>query len=679
MTATSPNPAFAVQRLVRYLVSSKWAGGGTIVALVVAVYANSLDNGFQYDDLHSIVKNHHLHSLSNVPVYFSDPGMFSRDADKAMYRPLVLTTLALNYAWGELRVGSYHGVNVLLHAACAVLVWLILLRLQRPACMALLGGLLFAVHPLCTEPVNYISSRSELQAAVGVLGAFWMYCAVGIARSSRWLIGSLSFFAIGLLSKSVAIVLPVLLIIYEAYRGNLQAGTARRLVPYFLLAAGYAVVVSSFLHKAVFDQPVRSLTVQWATQVKAAVYYAKLLLMPTTLNVHHSFWEGQPGDGSVLICLLLCLAGVGCLLQVGVRGSTLFLGMGWIAVTLAPASIVPLNVLVNEHRLYLPLAGFILLFTGISRLERVPGLLWLVLGMLLIMAVVSGQRNRDWENEFTLWQAAAARAPEEVRAYVYMGNYLREVGNPKGAVVQYERALELDPENGAAANNLGNAYRQMGEWQRAVEIYENLNRRNPDLVDVRYNLARSLQDGGETDRALSLYLNVDRSSFHFDLALNNAGTIYEQGGRLDSALAYYGRALVAKPGARQAGANWQRISRDFEHHAIRLHKQRDFEQLESAARLLLRRERRHRGGLFWLAGSLFGQRRYSDSILHAQQLVGYYPDFGPGYLELARGLETSGRSDEALQAYRDLLASRADTSSKAEGNRRMSHLLEAVE
>ena len=90
-----------MKQLYFALVSRRDASALLIACAVVVVYANSLDNAFQYDDRHSIVENPHLRALDNIPAFFSHPEYFSRDADKAMYRPLLLVTFALNYAWGQ--------------------------------------------------------------------------------------------------------------------------------------------------------------------------------------------------------------------------------------------------------------------------------------------------------------------------------------------------------------------------------------------------------------------------------------------------------------------------------------------------------------------------------------------------------------------------------------------------
>ena len=146
--------------------------------------SNSLQGSFHYDDFHSIVDNPNIRTLQYVGDYFTSSAFFSADADKSMYRPLLLVTYALNFALGGYEVTGYHLVNVGLHAVCSLLVWGMgihfishprfqnkSLPLQErsvtdePLALPLVCGLLFAAHPLAAEPVNYISSRSELLVA----------------------------------------------------------------------------------------------------------------------------------------------------------------------------------------------------------------------------------------------------------------------------------------------------------------------------------------------------------------------------------------------------------------------------------------------------------------------------------------------------------------------------------
>lgn len=140
-----------------------------LLLVTTSVYVNSLGNAFQYDDEHLLTRNQSVRGLANIPAFF-DPGMFSRNPGSEMYRPLVLVSYALNYNLGGYDVREYHFFNLLVHTVCGCLVYGALSQLfggNRE--VAFLDALLFAIHPVTTEPVNYISSRSESMAVLFVL------------------------------------------------------------------------------------------------------------------------------------------------------------------------------------------------------------------------------------------------------------------------------------------------------------------------------------------------------------------------------------------------------------------------------------------------------------------------------------------------------------------------------
>ena len=565
-------------------------------------------------------------------------------------------------------VRSYHLVNVAVHALCAVMVWAILLSLERSRCTALLGALLFAAHPVCTEPVNYISSRSELLATLGVLASFWFYARSHEEPSRGYRLLSVLAFAGGLLSKSVAICLPVLLLSLDAFRGNLswRGSSVRRHLPYLATSFVYLGMVWGFAHKALLGQPVRALSAQFATQLKALVYYAKILFMPIDLSVHHAFSEGRFDEQTVLVSLLPILSVV-LLIATHFKGaltwsrSKLFVGVVWVFASLSPTLIIPLNVLVNEHRLHFPLVGCVILLTAIRGLENIRGILWGTPLLLALFGILTIQRNTDWETEYSLWAGASEVSPNESRPYVYMGNYLREHGRVREAVRMFETALQLDDGDLTARNNLGNAYRQMEEWDKAIQIYIEIFDEQPNLSDVRYNLGVSYQGAGKIALARASYRAVDDASFHSDLALNNLGTLYEREGRLDSALHYYEAAVRRRTSSPDAASNIERLDREFHQHAGRLHRAGEIEQLNSFSRAVLARNPGHRDARFFLAVSFFEAGRYSASIAECQRLVQQYPDFGHGRLQLANGLEASGRFDEARKHYEELVRSNNDS------------------
>ena len=131
------------------------------MALCALLYGQSLSGAFHYDDHHSIVDNPHVRDWRNIPAFFIEPDLFSADAEKSMYRPLLLVSYALNYVISGYSAEGFRVLNIVIHGLCSLLVALLAEALLGNRRDGWIAGLFFAVHPLATEPVNYISSRSE--------------------------------------------------------------------------------------------------------------------------------------------------------------------------------------------------------------------------------------------------------------------------------------------------------------------------------------------------------------------------------------------------------------------------------------------------------------------------------------------------------------------------------------
>tara|TARA_Y100001978_G_scaffold146556_1_gene131525 strand:- start:9935 stop:11929 length:1995 start_codon:yes stop_codon:yes gene_type:complete len=638
-----------------------------ILVCLMLLYAPAVDNSFQYDDRHSIVENPHLRSLDNWPAFFVDPTLFSRDADKAMYRPLVLLSLALNYAWSGYKPHSYHWFNLGIHALCSLLVWGVLLRLGRPPWMALMGGLFFALHPLCAEPVNYISSRSELLAGLGCLSALWFYMGSVQEANRRFYVLSLVCFALGLLSKSIAIMALLWPAVWDWQRSRTFRWSAY--APFAGIAFFYLWGVRQFIERAVLSEPVRTMGEQVATQLKGLVYYAYLLWAPFSLSVDHAFYTSTLGDPLVILAALALTSAL-AILQVW-RGELLGLAVGIGA--LLPTLIVPLNVLVNEHRLYLSVAGFVFAVTSIRGLGRIRGTGWLATLLLLGLAGLVVQRNGAWRNEVSLWSDAHEKNTRAVRPLLYMGNAERARGNIDQAVRAYAKALEIEPENAVVRAGMGNALMDLGRVDLATTAFRKALEAQPLMTDLNYSLGRALQAGGQLAEARNSYARLPVESPHRAVALNNIGTTFEQGGQPDSAMYYYERA--ARGNAPDGVRNLNRLVVRFVKRAEEALRAGDYAQVEHSARRALRGSPRHRYGRFFLSVSLLSQGRLKESIRENERLLSDHPDFDEGWLQLANAYETAGDSDRALTAYNQLVERASDPALRSLAKERRARLL----
>ena len=596
----------------------------------VLVYANSLGNPFHYDDAHSIVENEHIRELANIPRYFVDPTLFASEPRFAMYRPLLLTTFALNYALGGYEVGGYHAVAILLHVACVVLVFAIARILLQGRGAAGIAALVFGLHPITTEPVNYVSSRSELLVAVFVLGGFYAFLKrrtplrrrmplqrrtpgesppaaaradsglLAVAGNQRTFALILVAYGAALLTKATAVALPAMLVAYDAiYHRRLLRVDRMLYGAMAAVSALYLWMMQSLLHKATLGAPVRTYSEQWWSQAKALVFYLQLLLVPTRLSVDQQFLISDslidPIAAAAAMLLVTALA-------LGMRagaGRRLFLFLLlWFLIALAPASLIPLNVLVNEHRLYIPLAAFAVavgwgmdrLLCGIGDGHRVG--VYIVAGLMMCYAFTTSARNQVWGGARTLWADAAAKAPLMARPHFFLAEdfaaagarasaieayqtglardstfttgYVRlaeihvERGDYEGAETAYLRAVEIEPENGELWGYLGAHYRARASgtqipseratwWQRSLQAYERAVSLSPQGLALLNNLGNTYQELGRWHDALRCHQTAARLAPEDAQSLLNLGNDYQKLSDLDAARQAYSRAVVAAP------------------------------------------------------------------------------------------------------------------------------------
>ena len=510
------------------LLPARWgavAGRVAIGALLFA-HAGVLNNVFQYDDVHSVVQNPHLRSVADPTVFFSDPLTFSARPDRAMFRPLVVLSYALTYSVAGLAPWAHLLVNLLAHAVNAGCVFALALALGVPTVAAGAASLLFALHPANSEVVNYVSSRSESFAAAGVLAALWAYLRWRNGAGGALLFFGVVAFSLALLSKATAITLPVMLLAVEACASHRRRVGA--ILHFAAVAIAYVWFVAGFASRA-FGDPVRPLDHQLWTQLKAILYYAHLLLMPAGLSVEHDFTVAVTlADPAVLLSTALLLSAA-LLWWPHARSRFGLLGAGTV-LALVPASGIPLNVLVNEHRLYVASACLAIAVGGAVRpdlgMRRHGGNGRAVaaagLFLLAILAVLSQQRSRVWDSEHALWSDAVRRAPA------------REA---------WERSLQQNPDFLDALLNLAAHYQDAGDWEQTWLLLDRAEAVQPRSAEVwrRKGLARKLNGdmaGAERDYRRALKLDQTMAEAHYNLA-----NLSYEAGRSDSASRHYTRAL----------------------------------------------------------------------------------------------------------------------------------------
>ncbi len=620
--------------------------GGVLTVLSILAFANSFANGFAVDDEVIIEKNRLIKSLAYLPTLFATDywgSFFGSGQGQNLYRPLVMVTFALNYAVGGLHLFGYHLVNLVLHLAATYVLYSLARRLGLSWGAGLAAAALFAVHPLHTEAVTSIVGRTELLMALGVLLAVHWYLRGGApARLGlRAALASWAAFAVGLLSKEQAVMVPALLVVsdlsvFSAEKGprswkEILRGAWGRYGGYLVLLGAYLALRSAVLYSTVFD-PSRQMdvldsplaNVGWEarvlTAVKVAGKYLWLCMWPAKLAMDYSF-DAIPIARSILDPWVL-LAGLawGGLLGLGawayLRGiRPVFFGVGVTLLTFLPAAnlLFPIGTIMGERLFYLPSAGLCLVAgaawdrirawvgqAGRHHLIRRVCLVG-VAAVLLLLTVRTILRNRDWRDSETLYQSAVQVVPRNVKILTTHSSFLVNAGRVDEAIARLSEATRIDPNYPRAYLYLGMAYARTQRWELAEAAYRRglairertLGSGHPFVAETLNSLAVLYYHRGKFDQAEPLHRQalairekaLGPEHLHVAQSLNNLALVYDDLGRYDQAEPLHRRALAIREKA--LGREHPLVAESLNNLAVLYQTQGKFDQAEPLHRQAL--------------------------------------------------------------------------------------------
>lgn len=494
--------------------------GVAVAVVALLAYANSLGNGFVWDDVNIIVNN---------PALRDSAGALFRGIDTARdleltpyYRPLTLLSFLIEQRLHGLTPFLMHLVNVLLHAANALLVHRVARSATGSEWAALLAGLLFAVHPIGSEGVDFLSGgRNTLLAALFVLITYLLHSksATGdrLALASA---GAVSLLA-GLLAKETALgVLPFLLAMESASLRspvpNVRLRAAGRLAPY---AAGIIIYIA-LRSMALSEAGVRvEILPGLASRMMDNVYiiprYLLSVLWPPALSMRYFI-----PDDLHLLALPLFLAWIGIagtlgwLLSQGRSAATLF-GLSWFVVFWLPVSgIIPFpSAPLADRYLYVPAIGLWIIaadqfvrFLPHTAAARKWGAV-VVTAILLGFASQTVARNMVWKSDISLFTRYVEQYPEVAGGYHNLGcAYLDIAGDLDAADREFQKAVALDPFFPRLWTQMGYIRFLRGDYAGAVHHYDEAIAQNPFDAEALLNRADALERLGRYDAAAVDYM-----------------------------------------------------------------------------------------------------------------------------------------------------------------------------
>jgi len=477
--------------------SSRLAPLVLLVVVACAVYAQTVGYDFAFDDVWAIVQRPLFHDLGRWCEILGA----SWWSNKTLYRPLTALTFAANWALGHGSPHPFHAVNVLLHAATCVAVFVLARRYLAPPA-AFVAGLLFAVHPVHVEAVANVVGRAEvlstLFAVLAVLCYRWdgALAEAGDHRSARRVaatLGTLACFTLALAAKEMAFALPGLLLLSDLLDAD-QAGRPfhEKAQRHFLLWV--AVIVAGLAWLGLRSGIVGDLTgrevapgleglgLVGRTKVMAAIapQYYRLLLFPLRLSVDYSpdfmpivtAWTGRALFGAALV-----LATLGAALWARRRFPVVTFSIGWMAATIAIVAnvLVPTGLLVGERTLYLPSVGTVLLLGwlwGILYRRQQAAAVVTAAVVVLAGAVRTVTRNPVWRSNDTVLPSLVRDAPGSYHAEWVAAMLAAEKGGDSVAAEWHaRRALVIRPIAPPVWRDLGALLQVEGRYSEAATAF----------------------------------------------------------------------------------------------------------------------------------------------------------------------------------------------------------------
>ena len=455
-------------------VSSRTAAAMAVI-LSLVVYLPSLGNGFALDDTGDIVENTVVHGLANSSEILTSPYRGRVPPERSPYRPLTSLTYALNWSMGSGSPLPFHAFNVAFHAANTALVTILLTTLGAAPPLALLGGAIFAVHPVHVEAVANSVGRGDALMALFVLLGVLAY----LRRfRSEWIrVGLVGLaYALALAAKENGVVLPVLLVVLSLlFPGRSERGgwsgspSVSTQLPLFGTLAGvlllylglrYQVLGTLFHRDAAPYIVTLPASLRMSTAVANVTEFLRLFLFPADLAADYGPDVILPtGVGALRFWL-----GGGMLLAVGTvavasvrRSPWIALGTVWITLSLAVVGNVlfPVGVWVAERTLYLPSVGISLLAVGLGQhtvgflRESPPRLRPIAVGAATLLVILGGARtwtrNAAWYDTEAVFMTLAEEHPEAFRAQWWMGMRLIDAGDQIQGLEWLKQAVSINP------------------------------------------------------------------------------------------------------------------------------------------------------------------------------------------------------------------------------------------
>ena len=498
------------------------------------------------------------------------------------WHPLTWISHMMDCQFYGLKAGGHHFTNVFLHTLTTILLFLVLRRMTRMLWRSAFVAAIFAVHPLHVESVAWIAERKDVLS-----GLFFVLTIGAYVRYARrpWSIGRYGFvmllYLLGLMCKPMLVTLPLVLVLLDYWPLNRfqfqnKSQPAFRffghLIPKRLILEKLPLIALAVASCAItiFAQTNSIGTFQsvpfhlrLGNSLISYAVYLRQMFWPSGLAILYPITSETIAIPEVMASLFLLIVISVAAYLLRRRCPYFVTGWLWYLIMLVPViGILQVGTQARADRYtYLPQIGLYALLTWAAadlcakwRHRRVilGGVSAIVLGALIFCA---REQTSYWQNSETLWTHTIACTSGNFIAHYNLGDVLLQKGELDGAIIHFQKALEIRPDSGETYNNLGNALLQKGEIDEAMVQLQNALRYKPDDSEAYYNLGNALLQKNNVEEAIANYkkaLQINPNDTDVQINLGNA---LLKNGKIDEAIGCYQKTLQIAPGYAEADYN----------------------------------------------------------------------------------------------------------------------------
>ena len=633
-------------------------GIAVLVMLTLAAYLPAMRGGFVFDDPLLITENRLVKARDGLYRFW-----FTTNA--ADYYPVTWSLLWAQWRFFGDNPTGYHVVNILLHAVDAVLVWVVLRRLNIRG--AWVAGLVFAIHPVNVATVAWASEQKNTLSMLLSLVAILLYLKFDEQPRWRWHVFSLVAFLLALLSKSAVVALPFVLLACVWWRhGIVTRKDLFRCLPFLGLSLVLGLVTLWFhFHHVLKLNPVQ--TTGFLSRLAAAGwvpwFYLCKAIVPLNLTVIYPKWEIDASRWiSYLPGFVLVASFTLFWWKRNAWGRPLLFALGYFVVMLFPVlglfdqSFYQYS-LVADHWQYYSIIGLIaLMVAAVDKIFHRVGGRGRVVGVLssgvvlAVLAAATWTRASVYAQGETLWQDNVTKNPRAWLAHNNLGIALLDAGRIQEAIGCFEHAARIKPHYAQAHYNLGNALSRAGNPEQAIEQYEHALRIDPNLAEAHDNWGLALVRLGRSSEAIAHWEQALRIKPHDAEAYNNLGAILLQTGRTLEAVEHFKQAVQSKS---------EFVDAHFNLGNALLQADNPVEAIEHYQQALQLRpnfaDAHDQWGL-----ALVRLGRPSEAMEHWQEALRTKPDDAKAHYNLGVALQQAGKLDDAIAHWESAIRIKPD-------------------